>query len=259
MAEWHEKLDEFDNWKENMVLDEVLAFLKLTGKEDPLKAYAELLDSEGKDTPVAIELRGDEVSGNGLYIWDKKKAFINEHKHDIVFQEVSRVFEDPPPPGYVVFAGYPDPIPDPGGVNNRTFAIVPPDECLIIWVQQEGGYIRLISVMQTTKKVLWENMEEGKRVALGQGYIVSSSSFWEAYSSYFDSNGNICPESKNRHLVEAYLGLCKSFVEGEVSGEDAVLTLVYGLGMTVIQADALLKSWQHQKNVAYLAKQMGQA
>jgi hypothetical protein len=62
------------------------------------------------------ELRGDEVSDNGQCEWDKKKAFINLHKHGVSFEEASQIFEETLPHGYGVL--YDDPTDNGTGLES---------------------------------------------------------------------------------------------------------------------------------------------
>jgi hypothetical protein len=67
---------------------------------------ADLLEEDSANCPV--ELQGDGVSSNGKCEWDKKKAFINLYKHEVSFEDVSRLYSPNPPAGYEVLFEDPD-------------------------------------------------------------------------------------------------------------------------------------------------------
>jgi hypothetical protein len=122
-------------------------------------------DLEDGTATVPQELRGDVVSDNGQCEWDKKKAFVNLHKHKISFEEASKVFEPSLPYGYGIL--YDDPSDDGTGLNSpwgldirdKVLARMPNGACYIIKVDREhvhSGRVRLVSVRPVSEKVVLE-------------------------------------------------------------------------------------------------------
>jgi hypothetical protein len=123
------------------------------------KQYATGLESG--DFVVPQELRGDEVSVNGQCEWDKKKAFINLHKHGVSFEDASLVFEESPPPGYGIL--YDDPQDNGFGlesfwgidIRDKVVARFGGKGCVIVKVDREhvsSGRVRLISAHLVSEK-----------------------------------------------------------------------------------------------------------
>jgi hypothetical protein len=65
-------------------------------------SFVDMLD-RGKVDPLPDELVGVAVSRNGLCQWYKKKAYINQWKHHVSFEQASRLFEDPLPEGCAIY------------------------------------------------------------------------------------------------------------------------------------------------------------
>jgi uncharacterized DUF497 family protein len=118
-----------------------------------------MLDSSEVQCP--LDLKGDDVSVNGQCEWDKKKAFINQYKHNVSFEEVSKLYSDPPPLGYAVL--YDDP--DDTGTEEGSFwgfdirgwvvAKIGSRGCIIIQVDRshtKSKRVRLISARPVSQK-----------------------------------------------------------------------------------------------------------
>jgi uncharacterized DUF497 family protein len=124
-----------------------------------LKTFA--LELVSDDVPTPQELRGDDISKNGQCEWDKKKAFINLHKHGVSFEEASLIFEANPPAGCGVL--YDDPSDDGTGlesfwgidIRDKVIGRLPSGACFIVKIDREhtnSSRVRLVSVRRVSEK-----------------------------------------------------------------------------------------------------------
>jgi uncharacterized DUF497 family protein len=116
-----------------------------------------------------LELQGDAVSDNGRCEWDKKKAFINLHKHGISFDVVSLLYSPVPPSGYEVLFSDPDGSGAVGesvwGLDVRDFVVakIGRKGCVLIRVSPDTilrGSVRLISARPVSQRVAMEVIQE---------------------------------------------------------------------------------------------------
>ena len=229
-----------------MNLQEVFNFLGISGNyHQQCEQYAELLDSGQKNVPVADELVGDAYSSNGKCVWHKKKAFINQYKHGVSFELISRVFEDPLPDGYRIL----DEVPDTTSAEDRdrVLAVIPPNHYVVVKLDVKGNLVRLITAQNVDHRM-------AKRF-MNQGLVQSSKSVIRSILFMYDDNGNeIEPLPAN---LLRFFRVHDLFVSGEFSFDDAMNVLIFGLDMFEDDAITFMESWQHEKkNIDYLAGQM---
>ena len=235
----------------DFTFDEVFRYIGLQGNRDQqYKQYAELLDSKQKGIPVVKELIGDQVSQNGLCEWDKKKAFINKHKHNVEFETISIVFEEPPPDGCEIVKDIPDP--NSGGRNNRVIVFLAPDVFLVITTEGSGGLVRLISARE---------MSMGQvRRELHQSITSSTDAFWNAIADSlysYDADGDVVDSVTSNPTADKFFNLCDLFCKGSISEDMVRGVMVYGFGLSYEHAGYVLEHWKNQKKqVDYLASQM---
>ena len=230
-----------------MNLQEVLIQLRLEGSyADQCKQYAEMLDS-GEVTLLADELKGDEVSKNKCCEWDRKKAFINEHKHGVSFEFISRLFEIPIPEGHFMFADRPDS--GSYGENDRVIAKIGKDRYVVIKIDKSSSVTRLISAYVVTRKQFERE--------LSQHLIRSSAKSFIPLYQVFKAEDGVVVKSKVGCDVTSWLKLYLSFLEGRIDKEDAWVTLVHGFGLSDDEASWFIKEWLADRNIDYLSHLMG--
>jgi len=232
-----------------MNLQEVFDYLRLQGSYDSqCRQYADLLDTQQKNIPVADELVGIQVSLNGICDWDRKKAFVNLYKHGADFEEISLLFDEPLPDGWILIDDFVDVGSE--GENDRVYGFIPPSLFLVIKTQNDGGLVRLISARGTTKAAL--------RKDLDRQYVKSSNRIFMAIAACYDDDGNILPQSEDRAFAEKFFDLQEAFWADKVSGDMAFFILVEGFGLSSKHASMFMTDWEHKKkNIDFLADQMG--
>jgi len=230
-----------------MNLQEVLAFLRLDGSErDQLRQYAEMLEEDvGRKVLVAEELLGDTKSLNGLCVWDKKKAFICKHKHDVSFEVISRVFENPPPKGCEIID--PDGI-DSSGEYDEIWVRVNKNRYIVIKYEEEGSLIRLISAWKAnaTRRI-------GNSVEFEAVFVPIR--LYSSVRAQYDSRGNVVQEPDVN--VVRWCELYTLFLDGLLSAEDTLFFLMMELDLSEKHASGFVEDWQQEKNTNYLSRQMG--
>jgi uncharacterized DUF497 family protein len=142
-------------------VEESMRFWGCEPTREGFMTYIALLESGDISPPLG--LRGDEVSPDGECEWDKKKAFINLHKHGVSFRDISPLFSEKPPPGFWVL--YDDPNDDGDGlesvwghdIRDKVVAAINGQGYYLIKVDRDhvhSGRVRLISVWKVSKKVV---------------------------------------------------------------------------------------------------------
>ena len=227
-----------------MNIPEVFEVLRLGGSyQEQCYQYAVMLreiQRGGKSVPIADELVGIEVSGNGLCDWDKLKSFINTHFHKIEFETISHLFEVPPPSGYRLL--YPDELDAKLNRSNeeRSYVIGKiGKECYwVIKCHFEGFLIRLTSAMSVSKNKAFELLTNNFK--FDSGVVRSQLLDW------FDDSVGPVDKKPGRGVLrwaEIYVG----FVDGKISKEDAFASLTIELGFSDDSAQTWIDCWQDEK------------
>ena len=229
-----------------MKLKEVLESLRLDGSFDQqCKEYARQLH-EGETNIVAEELIGDDYSSNRICEWDKKKAFINTHVHEVDFEDISRLFEVPPPPGHFIFKDVPDPVSM--GENDKVIAKIGKDRYAVIKIEVVSSKVRLISAFEISR-------QEFER-QLSQHLIRGNAKILAPINSAFRAEDGVMIKSRVGCDVSHWARLYLSFLEGVIDKED-VVSMLCSDGLSKDEALWFVNQWQIDKNANYLASLMG--
>ena len=228
-----------------MYLHEVYEHLGLTGTDAQMaEAYALLLDSGQKGVPVADELVGDEISSNGLCVWDRKKAFINNYKHKVSFRVISRVFENPPPPGCEIVNEEANTL---GRQGNKVYVKISASKYVVITIENAGAEIRLVSAWKAVRKQAYsglEIMEEPTSKSLQKALL----------RSYNDEGCLEGPFEDER--VALFAEVWDTYVESMLSDEDGFFLLNIVLDLPDKDARDYLDEWRIEKGARRLNRLM---
>jgi uncharacterized DUF497 family protein len=135
--------------------------------EESRAALASMIE-DGEAIPP-LELQGNGVSSNGQCEWDKTKAFINQYKHGVSFEEVSLLYSERPPLGFKVI--YDDPTDKGTGlgsvwgfdIRDWVVAKIGKRGCILVKVDREhtfSGRVRLISARPVSEKVALKAIQD---------------------------------------------------------------------------------------------------
>ena len=222
-------------------VEQVLDHLRLSGCNDR-EQYAEMLDS-GQTDVVPLELCGVEVSHNGLCDWDKKKAFINEHKHKISFEVVSKVFEDPPPRGFqIVDDGWNSYDWNAGMDREYVLAKIASNLYLVIRTQGVGSLIRLISARLV-------KTHEAEKIVVGNlkqypGMLTRS------IAGMYNDDGTIRQEARLDKTLMNYLMIYSNFCNRRITSVDAKVALTVRFGIPIRNAAGFVDTWKRDRREA---------
>jgi uncharacterized DUF497 family protein len=230
--------------------------LNRTSRED-CKKYASLLE-ENKVKDLPDELKGLQVSGNKKCQWFKKKGFINQWKHQISFERISHLFEDPVPAGFEIV--YEESDPHSTGEDythytdrrDRLIAKIDPKHYVVVKIDPSytsSRLVHLVSARYADASAVAEAMQQKSitgSVKLLQDVLDKSDNF-----DYF----GCLP--KYHGDVSRFVSVYSKFMGGDISTVEAADLLGSECGVSALQADSIVHDWLFHRNVDVLAKLTG--
>jgi hypothetical protein len=214
-----------------------------------------LEDNRVKELPE--ELQGLEVSRNGKCEWFKKKAFITRYKHEIPFEVLSKLFQDPPPPGCGIIFSEPD---DHGTERDTTYyrdersrliAKVDAHHYVVVMVDKgltRSGLIHLVSAWYAKTEAVEEAMRQ--REINGSVHrlqsIFSSMESFDYYASLPKYNGDYAK----------FAAVFSHFASGDDPLKTIDRLVAGGFGLSYGEAESIVHDWMFERNVDVMWKAM---
>jgi uncharacterized DUF497 family protein len=215
--------------------------------------FVEMLDS-GKVASLPDELVGLAVSRNKRCQWYKKKAYINRWKHQVSFEFISRLFEDPPPSGFeVLYEEYDQRSTGMIGENadderERLLVRIDPRHYVVVKIGQDftrSGLVHLISArLANTKEV-----EAALRAREVNGSVHRLQAVLDGSEAY-DYYGNL---PKYHGDVSKFVSIYSHFMSGDSVSQAVEKLFNGGFGLSYEEAESVVHDWSFNRNVKYLA------
>jgi uncharacterized DUF497 family protein len=228
--------------------------LRRDNRED-CRRYAILLE-EGRVKPLPQDLAGLQVSRNRKCQWFKKKAFINQWKHQISFERVSHLFEDPLPPGFEIVYVEEDPAGDEKqyeyyqDYRDRMLVKIDPKHYVVVKVDMEhttSGLVHLVSARYANTAAVQDALRKRSISGSVQRFrdILGREDF-----DYFGSLPRYAGD------VTRFVFVYSSFMNNDISVPDAVDMLETEFGIALQEAESVVQDWLYKRNVKVLSELM---